>query len=337
MISRRSFLGYLSAAAGATLARQAPAMAPRRQQPLFTWTNITPRVRVITGNGGNSMLIGTRDAALLVDAKSFGFGAALRREVHAAVNGLQGLILTHHHFDHAGGAAAFRPDVPIVAHVNEGARAMERARGQAAELAQHGERYVDGYLRALAGFTEVRVDGRLREELLAFARDPSLVVPEQFAPIESFQRDRRLRAGDVEVGLMHTNPGHTDNDVIVLVPAENVLMTGDLLFHGFHPFIDTSAGATTTGWERSIGWMLAQCDARTIVVPGHGEVTNRAALETQRDYFRQLREFVGTAMREGRSREEISRMPVPAFASLGWPDGLPRNLVAVYDELQRGS
>lgn len=61
--------------------------------------------------------------------------------------------------------------------------------------------------------------------------------------------------------------------------------------------------------------------------------TDRAGLQRQRDYFDHLRDAVGAAITQGRTRAECVALKPAAVADLGWPDQLPDTLGVVYDEL----
>ena len=145
--------------------------------------------------------------------------------------------------------------------------------------------------------------------------------------------ERELRAAGHVVELAHVTPAHTDNDVVVRIPELDVLHVGDLLINGHHTFVDTSAGGTTVGWDRALAAAIAMCTPATHVVAGHGPTTDRAGLQRQRDYFDRLREAAGAAIREGRTRAEVTSLKPPAVSGLAWPEQLPHTLGVVYDEL----
>ncbi len=317
----------------ALIAAGRPPARPRQPAPLFRWHTISPRVRGVHGNGGNAMHVSDGGASMLVDAKSVGFGMALRREAERLAGKPRWLVLTHHHFDHAGGAGAFTGDVTTIGHENISRRVVARAQRFSAELEGYDASFFEAYMRSLRTFTEVKTDEQTRREIEGLAGKPAKLVPESLAPTQTMDTSMELRVGAVAVELHHVGAGHTDNDVFVFLPGENVLHTGDLLFRDMHPFIDVSAGATTAGWQRSLRAMMERCDARTAVLPGHGDVTDRAALQGQSDYFDRLREVVGAAKREGKPHEEIVKLR-PAGIPLLNAEGLEANLGVVFDELK---
>ncbi len=102
-------------------------------------------------------------------------------------------------------------------------------------------------------------------------------------PTEVFDDAMTLRVGAKEVRLTMVGPAHTRGDVLVHVPAERTVFTGDILFIGGHPI---SWDGPISNWiaacERILGW-----DVETIV-PGHGPVTGKAGVRAVKQYFEYL-------------------------------------------------
>ena len=70
-------------------------------------------------------------------------------------------------------------------------------------------------------------------------------------PTETFEGRQTRRVGDKQVHLIEVGPAHTRGDVLVHVPADRTVFTGDILFIGGHPIL----------WEGPIGNWIAACDA----------------------------------------------------------------------------
>jgi glyoxylase-like metal-dependent hydrolase (beta-lactamase superfamily II) len=132
-----------------------------------------------------------------------------------------------------------------------------------------------------------------REVFGAFEFDGITLTP----PTETFEGRATRYVGDKRVELIEVGPAHTRGDVLVHVPDDGVVFTGDILFVDGHPII----------WEGPIGNWLRACDAllamqaRTIV-PGHGPVTDAGGV-------RDLREYLVRLEREARQRYEAG-MPL---------------------------
>jgi glyoxylase-like metal-dependent hydrolase (beta-lactamase superfamily II) len=326
-LSRREFtrLFAAGAAGGALLPRSLFALRPSRQETFFTWRAVGTRIHAALGSGGNVMLLRDGGAALLSDCKNPGYGPTLRREAEAMGAPLRFVLNTHHHSDHVGGNLVFTADVPLLAHPIVRTRLTTWAGGivgqenQALTNAIQQQRDRNGNPALIAELE------RSREQLRSGRA-------ESFLPTREVRDGEELRVGSRTVVLRHVGAGHTDNDVFLWMPEENVLHTGDLCWNRQHGFMDPNAGFSTPGWQRSVQTMLAMVNADTVVIPGHGDITNRAGLQWQWDYFEQLRDAVSAAIRQGMTREQVMELRPEAFAEV--TGNLARNLGAMFDEIR---
>jgi glyoxylase-like metal-dependent hydrolase (beta-lactamase superfamily II) len=96
----------------------------------------------------------------------------------------------------------------------------------------------------------------------------------------TFDGSLTLHVGDRTVELIELGPAHTAGDVIVHVPDAGVLFAGDLVFHKIQPVI----------WAGPVQRWIDACDRMlalepTVVVPGHGPLSDTACVREQRDYL----------------------------------------------------
>jgi len=279
----------------------------------------------ITEGGGNCLLVLTKQGAILTDAKLADRG----EELHAKASELakkapRVVILTHHHFDHAGGAFAFRGGelTKLVAHRNLAARTAN-------QLAERVKPSLSG--RA----TKLKAEGKAAEAEQLIALMDRLTA-DDFKPDQEFDDTLTIDEGNTKATLRHFGAGHTDNDAVIHFADLNILVMGDLVFNGLHPFIDRSAGANTAGWRKSLNEAMKLCDDKTLVIPGHGANGDKSILATQIQYFDRLQSTVEGAMKEGKSKDTISQMKPEAFAQLKFETMQPGALTAMYEELSEG-
>ncbi len=90
-----------------------------------------------------------------------------------------------------------------------------------------------------------------RAQFLAriFAPSPSRTSP-LTVPTTTFEGRLDLHVGDRSVSLLEVGPAHTAGDVIVHLPDEDVVFTGDILFHGGHPIV----------WAGPVANWIAACE-----------------------------------------------------------------------------
>ncbi|MBC7835905.1 MAG: MBL fold metallo-hydrolase [Phycisphaerales bacterium] len=287
---------------------------------------------VLTGDGGNSLVICGEKQSLIVDTKNAPFGSVLARDalaLGASGHGSHKMVVvnTHHHADHTGGNPAFTAGCLVIAHQN----AVDRVKSQI-------ERYKSGTESGMADLLKRKeTDPKVSLALSVLERDGadlSKVTAEQFVPNNPISGDATsLDAGGETIVLLHYGPGHTDNDLVVHVRSDNILHAGDLLFHKTHPFLDRAGGGDSAKWITALGKVIGLCDKDTIVVPGHGEVTDIEGLKGQVRYFERAREAIKAAIDQGVSRDEVAKTELEEFKAYDKPQLRPMTFGAIYDEL----
>lgn len=327
--TRREFSTLtLSAAAIAAIGPAANLFARRAGsvRMFFEWKEIAPGAKVAFGQGGNALIVSHGGRSLLIDCKNPGLGATLLREAESFGSPIRLVINTHHHRDHTGGNSAFTKSAVLLAQANAKERILAQVEGMLGS--------VPGILRQLEG-GEQPAPAEVIDEVKAFIDSIGEIKPEDFVPTRLV--DQRMEADKfegLEIHYHHIGNGHTDNDLIIFLPSLNVVHMGDLLFHNNWPFIDLSANATTIGWQESLRRTIEICNEKTIVIPGHGEITDVNGLAAQIEFFNKIREVVRHAKDvEGMSKEEAMNLEPGAFAHYGLKQIKPRTLGAIYDEL----
>ncbi len=118
----------------------------------------------------------------------------------------------------------------------------------------------------------------------------------------------RIYLDDMPIDLHYFGRGHTNGDVIVHLPTERVVITGDLfaLYGPYRAVIDYSAGGSLRDWTRTLERVL-ELDFDT-VIPGHSGMTDRANLEGYIEYLKNTQSMVRQMNAQQRSREDIQKM-----------------------------
>ncbi|MGC0382561.1 MBL fold metallo-hydrolase [Streptomyces sp. SAI-129] len=199
------------------------------------------------------------DAALMVDAgSSLEEGARLREEARRLTGRrVTHLALTHPHFDHVFGAAAF-PDAQVYGAVGTDALFAPGGQGRQA-------------LRADA--VAEGLDARAARE-----------AADALVPVRHEVRgERRLDlGGGRQVRLADVGPGHTGHDLAVLVPgAPAVVFCGDLVEESGEP--QAGPDAVPARWPAALDRLLELGGDDALYVPGHGAVVEAAFVRAQRE------------------------------------------------------
>lgn len=254
-------------------------------------------LHVLLGDGGNIAVLTGPDGTLLVDDEY----AALTPKVRAALADLRSspvkiVVNTHWHDDHTGGNEAFARDGALVIAQENAAR-------------------------------------RMRSDQVLSLYGPQKAYPPVAWPRITFDRSLRLHWNEEDIDVLHIGPAHTDGDAIVFFRQTDVLFTGDL-FVGYEyrpPYFDDLNGGSLHGMLAAADTLLGQIDERTIVVPGHGEVADRAALQDYRDRLVAIRDRITDAITRGLSEDQVVALhPTDGFAKPG--RGTDRWVRIVYRE-----
>ncbi len=189
------------------------------------------------------LVVGT-DGALLVDTGSSpGHGRAVRASLAAVTERpLVAAVVTHWHYDHAFGLAAFA-DLPTIGH--ESVRARLGSPEAAAEA-------------SALGVDPADLIGPNREIVVATAVD----------------------LGDRRVEIAHLGRGHTDGDLVVVVADADVVFAGDLIESAGPP--SSGPDSVPGEWAGTLDGLIGLMTAKTIAVPGHGEPVGREFVFEQR-------------------------------------------------------
>ncbi|MFD8570432.1 MBL fold metallo-hydrolase [Streptomyces sp. NPDC059639] len=223
------------------------------------WEELAPRVGRIRLPGWDAtagLVVGSGAALLIDTGSSLREGSRLRRDVrrllgaHARVTHI---VLTHPHFDHVLGTAAFAGVETF------GAVGIETVFGR-----NHGDLYEDAVRHGLspdeaAEATDVLVTPRHRvsgEWTLDLGEGPQVL-------------------------LANLGPAHTGHDLAVLVPGSPVIVfCGDLVEESGEP--QAGPDATPSHWPAALDRLLALGGEDALYVPGHGSVVNAAFVRAQR-------------------------------------------------------
>lgn len=198
----------------------------------------------------NVGLVVGADAALLVDTGAGPEHARQLREAAAEVCSvpLTTVVLTHWHYDHSFGLGGVPLDGqdPVTSIAHESVR--ERLTGsEAADEA-------------------VRL-GLAAADLALPTRDVAVVTAVDLG-------------GGVRVEVVHLGRGHTDGDLVVVVPGSDVVLAGDLVESSGPPAYGPDSFAHE--WPATLDGLIGLTGDRTIVLPGHGAPLDREAVFEQR-------------------------------------------------------
>lgn len=230
---------------------------------------ITNNIYVLFGQGGNVGVFLGKEKVLMIDDQF----APLSEKLQTAISKLSDqpiemLVNTHWHGDHTGGNENFgKAGVQIFAHDN---------------------------VRERMNTKQNRGPGRTLEP------SPDIALPKV-----TFNDEMSLHIDDEQILLIHVDNAHTDGDAFVYFVQSNVLHMGDTYFNGKFPYIDLSSGGSAKGVIAAIDKALFLVDDDTVIIPGHGKISNKAELETYKSMLTTIIARVEKALAEGKTLETI--------------------------------
>jgi cyclase len=134
-------------------------------------------------------------------------------------------------------------------------------------------------------------------------------------PTRLFDKELTLHLGNHTFNIIHL-PGHTGPQTAVHVPEENVVFTGDNIFFKCKTFVQEA-----DPWE----WLAAlkALDAMDVetIVPGHGEVCDKAYLKQQGEIIQGWVDLVEGFVAKGMTEEEALAQPVDVLKIDPYPIG----------------
>lgn len=145
---------------------------------------------------------------------------------------------------------------------------------------------------------------------LTKAEQQSLVASETY-----FGSEKKLNFINGEGIVVSYHPAaHTDGDSMVYFRGSDVLAAGDILDMSRYPVIDLERGGSIDGVVDALNWILDvtvvehMMEGGTLVVPGHGRMTDAADVAYYRDMVTIMRDRVREMITRGKTLEEIKTM-----------------------------
>ena len=258
--------------------------------------------------GCNATIIVNAEDVLIVDSHSTPAAAwALAEQVKTITDKpIRYVINTHFHWDHAHGNQVYGPDVEVIGH--EFTRRMlaagESMRGRSWDMFIGG---VPSQIAQLGKQIEAMADGAPKEKLREQLRiqeqyRQALATIKPQPPTITLTDTMTLYRGGREIRLMFLGRAHTGGDVVVYLPKERVVATGDLL----------TAGPSYLGDAYLMDWSATLERLRALdfdtVLPGHGDAfQGKAKIDHFQSYLKDFWQQAKTMHDAGLSAEEAAR------------------------------
>jgi cyclase len=277
--SRRDFL----AALGATSINSAFAREATRKLVAST---LGDRLSLISGAGGNVLVLGSSEGALLIDGGNKAQSAALLRLAlkSVAAKKVHTLFNTHWHPDQTGSNETLgKQGVRIIAHEN----------------------------------TKLWLGRKINADWLPGGYGP---LPKTALPNKSFYTTDSIEFGGEKLSFGHLGQAHTDGDLYVYLTTTNVLAAGGVVSSEGWPLLDWQTGGWIGGLVGAYDRLLKVSNDSTRVIPANGPVVGRKELQAYRDMYMTIFDRCVKLLVKGLGPDEvIAQEPAKEFEAQ-WGD-----------------
>ena len=146
----------------------------------------------------------------------------------------------------------------------------------------------------------------VQNRMVSANREPSAVPSDTFLE----ERRRTFHNGD-SIELFWEKNAVTDGDSIVHFRRADVIVAGNVFTTTRYPFIDVGNGGSVDGEIRALNDILTrtvyehQGEGGTIVIPGHGYVSDEHEVVEYRDMMAIIRDRIRAMIRAGASLEQV--------------------------------
>ena len=265
----------------------------------FQTHQVAPNVYYVEGGGGNTGVIVGEKGVILIDAKTTADSGKQCADAVAKITAkpVTTIILTHSDVDHVGGLVAFPNGLTIIAQ-----------------------------------------EGNKKEQEVAVAAGGPRAPSPDYLPTRVVSKPKEdLTIDGVKFELLHWAPAHTSGDLIVFLPTQKIVFTGDIITtNRFQPLIHAEKDGSSEGWITTVKGMVALNADQ--YVSGHGDVLKKDAIQEKLDKATAERDKIKELVAKGQTLAQVEASvgdPPPSEAQgNGGPRFAPYSEV-VYRELAK--
>ena len=257
--------------------------------------------------GNSSIIVNDNDVIVVDDHVSPAAASVLLDELKDITNKpVRTVINTHFHYDHAHGNQVFGKDVEIIGHeftremlLGGKSTGMPLYRDYLAGIPGQ----IEDLKKRIAAEPDAATKATLQTQLqVAENNRASQAELKPTPPNVTLQTRMTLHRGDREIQIRFLGRAHTAGDVVVYLPKEKVVITGDMLTAALSNMSD----AFVNEWPATLD-EVKKLDFDT-VLPGHGEAfTDKAKIDYFQAYLRDVWTEVSRLKQQGVSAEEAAK------------------------------
>ncbi len=281
-------VGALSANVAGSAQGSAPPLQPRPESGLRTMA-VQGNVHVIIGAGSNITVQVGNLGAILVDTGTAENAEAVLASLRQLTNRpVRHIINTHAHTDHVGG--------------------NERIGASGAPISGRG-------VAVVGAGTSARAEIIAHEETLNRMSAPAgsqSPTPVSAWPTSTFSgKHKEFFYNGEGIQIVHFPTAHTDGDSVAFFRRSDVIAAGDVYSTVSYPIIDAQRGGNISGVLDGLNQLLAlviageKTEGGTMIVPGHGRISDEADLVEYRDMVTIIRDRMQDMVNRGMTLAQV--------------------------------
>ena len=280
-LAAAGFSNVFRAQASQNAARRTPAATPD-----IHVLKVRPNIYMLSGAGGNITVLTFAQGVVAVDTGTAEMAdAVLETILRITDKPIVDIINTSASEDHVGGNAKF---------------AASGRRIPAEVIAGEGPMII----------AHERVLNRLSAPSGAQAAAPERAWPNETYHKDTMKLSTHFHGGEA-IELVYAPAAHSDGDSLVWLRHADVIAAGDIFMTTTYPIIDVAAGGTIDGVIDGLNRLLDiafpdfRSEGGTMIVPGHGRLSDMADVGYYRDMLTIIRDRVLDSIKKGRTLEQV--------------------------------
>jgi len=265
----------------------------------------------------NNVFIINDDHVVVVDSNG---APSITKEVVGALRKITNkpvkyVINTHWHDDHIRGNQVYRDNfsgVEFIAHTATREYLPNQGAINRKQFLEQAPQFLEAMKDSLAKNKSLTGSDLTAEERASYTSDISLAgfvlsegaSAQTILPTITLESTLRLHSGNRVIDIIHLGSGHTAGDIVVHLPNERIVVTGDLVVWPVPLVGDPQSHIRE--WPATLTKLLA-LNAATIV-PGHGPVMrDDSYIKTLVDMFTSITQQTEAAVARGETLQQVRK------------------------------